>query len=97
MSSTTNMGDMLDVAERYQRTFVKPLVDAVTNQIDTHLAELNQRLATVEAAVKTNSADITTLKANEKKALVGWSLYASGAALLFAAGWSWFKSKIHFG
>lgn len=89
--STENMGDMLDMAERYQRTFVKPLVDAVTQQIDTHLKELGTRVGAVESTLTSHTADLTKLKADQKKALIGYGVFSSAVAAGLAAGWTWVK------
>lgn len=82
---------MLDVAERYQRTFVKPLVDAVTTQIDQHLAEMAKDLASVKTTVAAHTVDLNKLKADQKKALVGYGVFSSGVAMALAAGWTWIK------
>lgn len=89
------MGDMMDVAERYQRMFVKPLVDAVTNQIDQHLNTFGTRLDSVEVTVKSQGADVKALQGNQKKALVGYGVFTSGLAAILAASWTWVKSHFH--
>lgn len=92
MNEPSKMGDMLDVAERYQRTFVKPLVDAVTQQLDQHLAEMAKDLAGVKTQVAAHGTAITKLQADQKKALVGYGVFSSGVAMALAAGWTWVKT-----
>ena len=91
-STNVNMGDMLDVAERYQRMFVKPLVDAVTSQLDDHLKTFSARLDTVEGTVKSQGAAVSALQGNQKKALVGYGVFTSALAAVLAGSWSWIKS-----
>lgn len=89
--SSTAMGDMLDVAERYQRVFVKPLVDAVTQQLDQHLAEMAKDLVGVKTKVEGHGVILTKLQADQKKALVGYGVFSSAVAAGLAAGYGWIK------
>jgi hypothetical protein len=91
MSSTASMGETLALAKQYQDMFVKPLVDAVTTQIDQHLTEMSRDLAAVKIVVTAHTADLTKLKADQKKALVGYGVVSSALAAGLAAGWTWIK------
>jgi hypothetical protein len=76
----------LEDAERYQRLFVKPLVDTLERQISPIVDRLNN----LDGRVK-------TLETSQKKALVGWGVYATGAAAALTWAWGFIKAKLHWG
>lgn len=96
MSSTAfDANEFLDTAERYQRTFVKPLVDAVVVEVRQHLEQVTTRVNGMENAMVKNTMAISALQGNQKKALVGYGVFTSGLAAILAASWTWIKSHFH--
>ena len=74
------MIDIRDIDE-FQSHFVKPMVDAVREEMKPLVTD-----------VTTLKEDVSKLKGNEKKALLGWGLYASGLAAVLAYGQTKIKS-----
>ena len=93
--SSTNMGDMMTLAKQYQDMFVKPVVDAVVVEVRSQLTEFRGELLGVERKVDGVAVDVATLKANEKKALLGWGVIAAGATALLSFGINKAKSLLH--
>lgn len=78
-----DMPDTLEEAERFQRLFVLPVVEAVRVEMKSHLAPLS------------GIADrVTALEGKQAKALLGWGVYATLAAAAIGVGMDWFKRKI---
>lgn len=71
----------------------------VQNTMSPLIEKLKQAMETVEGmkgTVDSNCKDIKNLKANQAKALVGWTVLSMGVALLFGQAKTWIMSKIHF-
>lgn len=87
----------LDKAEQYQRLFVKPMVDALDTRMTQFMADIKIHIQPVIDGQTAQDNRLNELEKNQKKALLGWSLYATAAAGLFTYCYGWIKSKIHFG
>jgi len=76
-----NLRDLED-AEQFQKHFVTPLVEAVRQEVQPVVAQTRQ-----------NTEDIATLKANQKKALWGWSWLVAVASSVLAILAAEFKKR----
>jgi hypothetical protein len=77
--------DDFEKAERFQRLFVTPLVDAVRVEMKAHLEPMNQTLTRIEAF----EPRISKLERSQKKALAGLGIFATLIGLGCRAGWEW--------
>jgi len=77
-------GNLAD-AERFQRLFVQPMVEAVKTEVRTSIYPLVQGHAELGRRVD-------ALEGSQRKALVGYSVFAAGLSVALAAGWDWIKS-----
>lgn len=91
----------LEDAERFQRLFVSPMVVAVKGEVESMCNALKSEFANHVAATKelstkvdTVQADVNNLKSNQKKALVGWGVFATGIAAGISFGWNYIKSIV---
>lgn len=70
-------------AEEFQKHFVKPLIDAVRLEVQPLVAkdaDQEKRLGELEG--------------NQKKALVGFAVYATILSTVIGMGLDWFKKKV---
>jgi hypothetical protein len=96
-----NLPDTLEDAERFQRLFVQPMVDAMGQRIQSELQPIvsGQRKLFASIAEQKNKdaaqdAAIADLKGKQAKALLGWGVYATVAASLIGVGLDWAKGKL---
>lgn len=91
--------DSLDDAEKFQKHFVTPIVDAVKTEVKTLVDDTRKEMEALKKRDADQQADIDSLKLNQKKALAGYgflSLSVSTAVgLLYGATRNWVKK--HFG
>jgi hypothetical protein len=83
------MGDKeltLADAERIKTVIVEPLIQKVGEHFDPIVKAVMDDLKDVKSRVG-------ALESHEKRALIGWSVYASAAAMAISYLWSWVKSK----
>ena len=90
MSSTAI--ELLQDGELFTRVFTTPLVDAVRTEMQVHTKTMNDAVAGMQATVASFNGRLVKLERDQRKALVGWSLYASAAAGVFAYAWTWLRS-----
>lgn len=87
--------DMED-AERYQRLFVAPMVEAVEKKLEAMLSPVIQASGQLRTDVDAATGRIVKLESTNKKALVGWGVFATGVAAAMSYGWNFIKSHFHF-
>jgi hypothetical protein len=97
MSSHDDTNEVLEKAERFQRLFVEPMVDALRAEMKSSLAPLVEANQRQDTAIAAHQTDIDTLKGSQKKALIGWGVYASLGTVAVGSAWGWIKSKFHWG
>lgn len=85
--------DNFEEAERFQRLFVAPMVEAVRTEVNSHMTEIKGLIAPAIAL----EGRVRKLEGNQKRALLGWSVYATAIGIACTAAWRWIASKIHFG
>ena len=80
----------IDAAERFQRMFVAPMVEMVRLELKPIVSGLQAEIISLKESDRAQSKEITGLKENQKKALLGW------AAIVFAVsvGFSYLKMKL---
>lgn len=83
--------DNLEDAERFQRLLIEPMLRGMQEKLDTHHAEVTAQVASISAALLTQDQRIQKLESGQKKALIGWSAYATLCAAGLSYCWSWFK------
>lgn len=88
--------DTFEEAERFKRLFVDPAVNAMGQEIKSHLAPIIQGQRKLFAQMEEqNSRDIkqdnrlAALEGSNKKAMVGWGVFATGLSIALSAGWNW--------
>jgi hypothetical protein len=84
----------LDAAEQYQRLFVKPMIDSLKAELETQLKPVLIMQQNQEQRVNALDGRIVKLESSNKKALIGWGVYATLAAGVWA--WAWNRLKAHF-
>jgi hypothetical protein len=98
MSSTgIELPQNLADAELYQRLFVKPMIDALDSRMKGFMEDVKGHVEPVIAGQALQDRRLERLERDQKKALLGWSVYATAAAGLLAYGYSWIKNHIHLG
>jgi len=85
-----DLPDNLADAERFQRLFVLPVVEAVRVEVRSSIQPLVSAQADQEARLK-------ELEGSQRKALIGYAVFASGLSIVLAAGWDWIKSMFRKG
>lgn len=65
---------------------LKPLIDAVTQRLDQH---------SIDRAADRN--DVNTLKANQRKALMGWGVLCLAVTSAVSALGGWIRARLHWG
>lgn len=87
-------------AERFQRLFVKPMVDAVKDSVGQQLQPIvsgQRKLFAMieEQAAKDTEQDerLTNLEGSQNRAMVGWGVFATGLSIALSAGWNWIITK----
>lgn len=89
-----DMPDTFEEAERFQRMFVKPMVDAVRAEVQSHLGPIAEAHKVIQAEQQTQAARLATLEGSQKKALVGYGVFAAGFSIALAASWDYVKGKV---
>lgn len=81
----------LQDAATFEQHFVKPMVDGVRAEISPLVA----RVVALEAKAAATEKVLIELKANQAKALVGWTLFVTGITLFLdqIRAWIWTKVK----
>jgi hypothetical protein len=98
MSSTDlQLPTTMEDAERFQRLFVLPLMQAFEARIQDAIQPVLDGHRTIQEHLARQDNTIAALIRDQKKALLGWSFYATGAAALLAWGWGFVKSHIRIG
>lgn len=88
-----DMPDTLAEAERFKRLFVDPAVTAMGREMKAQLDPVVSGQRKLFATQLAHDKRIHTLETGQKKALVGYAVYASGLSLVLAASWDWIKRK----
>ena len=77
-------------AERFQRLFVKPMVDAVRQELQPVI----QGMADQALKDKEQDGKIQALESGQKKAMVGWGVIATGLSIALVSCWEWAFKKV---
>lgn len=85
--------DELENVELMQRLFVKPMVDAVVASLEAQIKPLVETVASHGTQLTSANTRLNTLESSNKKALLGWGVYATGLSLAFSSLWSYAKRK----
>jgi hypothetical protein len=91
------LGDVLEDAERFQRLFVTPAIDAIRTEMQAHLAPIAASQRTQATTIETHGKDIESLKGTQRKVLAVWSIIASIGGAGLTAALTWLKGKFHIG
>lgn len=89
--------DQLERAERFQRMFVLPIVEAMRIELRSHTDQLDQKLTAIVTQVKDHDDRLVGLEKNQKKALIGWGVLTLAVGTFTSAAYAYIKSKIHIG
>lgn len=97
MSYGKDSGEVLENAERFQRLFVNPAIEAIRQEMKSHLAPIVEANQRQDKSIEEHGTAITQLQGSQKKAMLGWGVYASVAAVALGSAWGYVKSKFHWG
>lgn len=81
-------------AERFQRLFVKPMVDCVKKEMRATCEQLKAEFAADRKEQEQLRTDVDSLKSNQRKALIGWGVIATGVSVFIGFCGDWVKRKI---
>lgn len=87
--------DSFQAAEQFQRLFVTPMIEMVKTEMNNHVAEIKSIAGDAIGQVKAMDARVTKLEGSQKRALLGWGVYATAIGIACTAAWKWITSKIH--
>lgn len=89
----------LDDAEQFKRLFIDPAVQAIGERMEAHLKPITDKQELQQKQIDGHATDIAKLKSENKKAMWGWGVYATGLALTLSSVWGWIRThfKIGFG
>lgn len=85
----------LQDAEQVKEVLLDPMREAMRSEFQTQLAPLVAAQKANAETIEQNTKDIQDLKDTQRKALLGFGIYASIAAVAVGSAWSWFTSKLH--
>ncbi len=88
------MNGNLETMQRYQESFVKPVVDALRLEIEGQLKPLLESQKSITGLLESHNTRIQRLEKDQKRALLGWSIYATGIGLACTLAWKWIVSKV---
>lgn len=98
MNKTT---DDFEEAERFQRLFVKPMVDALKAEMAQQLQPIvqGQRRLFVEngerkTEISQHSERLHGLESKQRKALIGWGALSLLVATVVGSAWGWVKARL---
>jgi hypothetical protein len=83
-------------AKVFQDLFITPLLKTQEESNQRHLDELKKIVAPVVEATQKFEGRLSKLEKDQKKALLGWGVYATAIGIGCTAAWKWISSKIHF-
>lgn len=92
MSDQDHINEALENAERFQRLFVTPVVDAVKQEMQTSLRAISDIQNRHAGMLEAHNDEIARLKSTQKKALIGWGVLSMGVASAISASFAWLKS-----
>lgn len=94
----------LKEAERIRDIIVQPMVDALKQQINTLSTSIDQKLQPLidtnksqDARLTDHDTSIAGLQKNQKRALVGWGVFATAVSMGLTASWEWVKGRVKIG
>lgn len=89
-----HLPDNFEDAERFQRLFVLPITTAMENKITETLKPVLETVAGLRNHLNAQDVQIGKLVKDQKKALLGWSAYATGASAVMAWGWTYVRNYV---
>jgi hypothetical protein len=89
-----HLPDSFESAERFQRLFVVPMVESVKNEVKTFCDSLKAEFASERDEQKQLREDVNSLKGNQKKALLGYGVWATALSAFIGFAGNWLKNKI---
>lgn len=87
----------LDDLEKLKTVLLEPMIESVRADLNTHLAPVIEMQKAQQSKLETHDNEIGGLKSYQKKALVGWGVFATGFGIAWGSAWGWIKGKFHFG
>lgn len=87
----------LNDADKIKELIVQPMVDAVRAEMRTATDAMRDQIQPLVALKQNHEDRLGKLENNQKRAMVGWGVFASGMALAATASWEWVKSKVKIG
>jgi hypothetical protein len=82
----------LDDIDQFTAHFVKPMVEAVRQEVQASLAPLTQDVKDLKTGAASTEKRLGKLEGDQQKALVGFGVFSAGLAAALAGAWGWLKS-----
>lgn len=93
--------ETIENAELFTKHFVDPAVERMGNEIRSQLAPLVNEVENLKKQVgdhdlqtKNQGERIGKLEGGQKKALVGWGVFATIGSIVVGAAWGWVKVHV---
>lgn len=95
MAQGDNPLDEIAYAERFQRLFVHPALELVKQEMRNTSANLQTQFAVEREEQRLLREDVDALKANQRKAFVGYGVLAFVLSMLIGFVPDWLKSRMN--
>lgn len=89
-----NTPDTFEEAERFQRLFVTPVVTQMKTEITALIQPVVDSHKSMQGKLIEQDKRITDLENGQRKALVGYGVFAAGLSVVVGASWDWLKGKV---
>ena len=87
----------IDELEQFKRLVVDPVVDAVKTEMSSHVTQVEATLKNAASILKDHETRLGGLEQSQKRALVGWGVFAVGLSAAGTTFWNYLKSKFSIG
>lgn len=81
-------------AERYQRLFVAPMIDAMRVEMRNSLSPVVEQQKEIKQVQAEQDLRMKKIEGSQTKALIGYGVFATGLSIALAATWDWIKGVI---
>ena len=85
--------DSFTEAERFQRLFVVPLVEAVRVEVGNSIRPLASDVAELRKETDSTSRRLTAVESLQMKALIGWGVVAAAFSGVLTLVWDYISRK----
>lgn len=80
-------------AEHFQNVCVRPLIAAVETSLKSQIQPIVDAQVENKRRLDEHEMALNSLKAGNKKAMIGYGVYATVAAAAVGSAWGWIRTK----